>query len=443
MKHHQSQQLRLLFIIMMTSLLCLTTAGTNTASAQIEFEQAPINYSKSIPRDAVAELRKKLENDEIELRYDERGYLTALLDQLAIKPSSQVLVYSQTSFQLRKISPRRPRALYFNDESYVGWVQNGDVIEIMTTDPQLGQVFYTLDQTQTDSPQIVRDQGQCMICHASSRTQNVPGGLVRSVFVNAGGRPHYGSGTFNIDHSSPFEQRWGGWYVTGTHGDMRHLGNLIFKSRPDPVAVDREAGANLTDLSERLDVEPYLTPHSDLVALMVLEHQTQMHNFITAANYENRRAIHYDEMMNKALDRPEGYRSDLTERRISSAGDKLLRYLLFANEFQLTAPVKGSSAFAREFQARSPRDSQGRSLREFDLQTRLFTYPCSYLIDSPAFDGLPNEIKRYVTTRLHEILTEQDESDDFAHLTSADRTAILEILTETKPELWDAISDDE
>lgn len=411
--------------------------STNRASAQMEFEHEPINYSTSSPQDAVTALQSQLDKGEVELRFDEsQGYLASILEALNIKPSSQVLVHSQTSFQLRRISPRRPRALYFNDESYVGWVQGGDVIEIMTTEPHLGQVFYTLDQEQTDRPRILRDQGQCMICHSSSRTQNVPGGLVRSVFVNAGGQPHYGSGTFNIDHSSPFEKRWGGWYVTGTHGDMRHMGNVISKSRLDPENIDREDGANVKDLSDRLDTEPYLTPHSDIVALMVLEHQTQMQNFITAASFENRRAVHHDGVMNSALDRPKSYRSESTQRRIKSAGDKLVRYMLFADEFRLTSPVEGSSPFTEDFQSQGPRDSQGRSLRDFDLKTRMFKYPCSYLIYSPAFDALPSEVKRYVISMLHEILTGKNQNKEFAYLSADDRKAILEILTETKPELW-------
>ncbi len=436
MQHSISRNLASTLVVLI-GIVYASEVSINCASAQMELEQEPINYSTSTPQDAVTKLQARLDGGDLELGFDEgHGYLASLLEALNIKPSSQVLVHSQTSFQLRKISPRRPRALYFNDESYVGWVQGGDVIEIMATDPHLGQVFYTLDQEQTDRPRILRDRGQCMICHSSSRTKNVPGGLVRSVFVNAGGQPHYGSGTFNIDHSSPFEKRWGGWYVTGTHGDMRHMGNVISKSRLDPENIDREAGANVNDLSDRLNTEPYLTPHSDIVALMVLEHQTQMQNFITAASYENRRAVHHDGVMNSALDRPEDFRSESTQRRIKSAGDKLLRYMLFADEFQLTAPVKGSSQFTEQIQSQGPRDSHGRSLRDFDLKTRMFKYPCSYLIYSPAFDALPSEVKRYVTTTLHDILTGSNQSKEFAHLAAEDRKAIFEILTETKPQLW-------
>lgn len=407
------------------------------ALAQTDFEKAPINYGDASTENPVVALQSKMDAGQIILAFDEqRGYLPAVLELLDIPISSQVLVNSKTSFQLRHISPKYPRALYFNEASYIGWVQDGDVLEVMTTDPQRGAVFYTLSQDIDEPPQFVRDQGQCIICHASSRTQGVPGGLVRSAFVDAGGQPHFGSGTFNIDHRSPFDKRWGGWYVTGTHGALRHMGNVVSENKRKPEQLDREAGANVTDLSGRFNVSPYLTPHSDIVALMVLEHQTQMQNFLTLANYESRYTAHSDSIMNAALDRPPEYESESTKRRIAAAGDKLLRYLLFADEFQLTSPVQGTSAFAKEFSRQGPRDHRGRSLRDFDLKTRMFKYPCSYLIYSPLFDQLPQPVKGYVTRRLQEVLTAQEVTDEFAHLSLADRRAIREILAETKPHLW-------
>lgn len=409
-----------------------------SARGQIDFEREPINYATAPTTDPVAELQRKLDDGDIRLRYDqEHGYLPAVLELLDIQPSSQVLVASKTSFQLRQISPRRPRALYFNDHSYVGWVQQGDVVEVMSTDPAQGQIFYTLSQDPDEEPRFVRDRGQCISCHASSRTHGVPGGLVRSAYVAASGQPRYGSGTFTIDHTSPFSERWGGWYVTGTHGDMRHMGNVFSTGSKDPEKLDLEAGANLTSLSKLFDVSRYLTPHSDVVALMVLEHQTQMQNRLARANYESRSAAHHDAIMNTALERPEDYVSESAERRIAAVGDDLLRYMLFVDEFQLTDPIVGTSGFADDFQAKGPRDRRGRSLRDLDLKTRLFKYPCSYLIYSPAFDALPKAVKSYVAVRLGEVLSGRDQSDEFAHLSAKDRKAILEILRETKPKLWD------
>ena len=417
----------------------LASGPLGLATAQIELEREPIRYSETPAQDPVARVQAQLDAGQVQLEYDaKRGYLPSVLKLLDIPASSQVLVHSKTSFQLPRISPQRPRALYFNDEVYVGWVQRGDVIEVMSTDPVQGEIFYTVSQGPGGSPKFIRDRGQCITCHASSHTQGVPGALVRSTFVDARGQPLFGAGTFTIDHRTPISQRWGGWYVSGTHGNMRHMGNVTSTDRDNPESLDRNAGANVTDLSARLDVTPYLTPHSDLVAMMVLEHQSQMHNFLTLASYEARSAAHYDRVMNEALGRPADFVSESTERRVASAGDKLLRYMLFVEEFPLASPVSGTSGFAEQFAQRGPRDSRGRSLRDPDLKTRMFRYPCSFLIYSPSFDRLPTAVRTYVATRLRDVLTGQDQSKEFAHLSTGDRQAILEILRETKPGLWNS-----
>jgi hypothetical protein len=213
------------------------------------------------------------------------------------------------------------------------------------------------------------------------------------------------------------------------------MGNVLATDRSRPEAIDTEAGANRVNLDELVETSPYLNRYSDIIALMVLEHQTQMHNFLTLANYETRRAEHYDSIMAKALGRSDDYRSDSRDRRIAGVADKLVRYMLFEGEFELTAPVSGVSDFADEFSSRGPRDGRGRSLRDFDLQTRLFKYPCSYLIYSPSFDELPPDVKQEVYRRLGEVLAGDDPSGDFDHLSAGTRNAIREILLETKPEV--------
>jgi hypothetical protein len=415
--------------------LVLSTCGD--AFAQLEFEGAPINYATAPVHGPVALLQKKLDDGEASLTWDdEHGWLPSVLEELNVPQSSQLLVFSKTSLQLRRIMPSRPRALYFNDETYIGWVQRGDVVEVSTVDPEQGAIFYTLKQQIAESPKFVRDRGQCLICHASSRTKGVPGHLVRSVYPSRDGQPHFGLGTITTDHTTPFEKRFGGWYVTGTHGEMRHLGNAIANdNRKDPI--DSGPGANLASLSRLFRTAKYLQPTSDLVALMVLEHQSQMHNLITRASFETRRAKHHDAVMNAALKRPDDYISESTGRRIASAAEKLVEYLLFKNEFRLTSSVAGVSEFADEFSSIGPRDSNGRSLRDFDLQTRMFRYPCSFLIYSDAFDSLPAPMLDAVYSRLAKVLNSSieavEEPDTFAHLSHSDRAAIGQILAETKP----------
>jgi hypothetical protein len=403
-----------------------------------DYERAPIDYNNAAVNDPVARLATKMDAGEVTLRYEPgSGYLRSVLEAIEIPISSQTLVFSKTSLQLQRISPSRPRALYFSDDVYVGFCQQGDVLEVAATDARQGAIFYVLEQQANDPPKFVRDKGVCLSCHASSRTQDVPGYLVRSVFADASGRPRFGSGTFLTDHTSDFHDRWGGWYVTGEHGAMRHMGNTICKG--DEQTFDRNPGANQQDLSHYFSTDDYLSPHSDIVALMVLEHQTQMHNAIAAANYETRLALFQCREMNELLDRPADYLSDSTERRIASSVDRVLRYLLMCDEFALTDRVVGSTSFASEFAARGVHDARGRSLRDFDLETRLFKYPCSYLIHSPAFQGLPDEVRHPILSRLSRILTGQDDSGDFQHLTPASRQAIDEILRDTLPE-YDRIS---
>ena len=419
-------------------LFAISSLFANDAYAQLEFENAPINYATDKPTDPVARLQKKIDDGSVQLRFDgDHGYLPSVLKAFDISTESQLLVFSKTSLQIRRISPRTPRALYYNDDVYVGWIPNTDMLEISAVDPALGAVFYTLPQQESDKPSFVRDKGNCLSCHASGRTYGVPGHLVRSVYPNSNGLPHFGLGTYRTNHSSSLKRRWGGWFVTGTHGDHRHMGNAISLDQDEPK-MDTEAGANVTSLEDRTQIDRYLTKHSDIVSLLVLDHQTDMHNFITLANFQTRMAQHHGAIINKALDRPLDFVSESTQRRIKNASEKLVKYLLFVDEAKLSGPIAGTSKFANEFAQLGPFDKQGRSLRQFDLKTRLFKYPCSFLIYSEAFRKMPTPAKEYVYRRLWEILNDIDNKDEtFAHLTKLDRKNIREILVATIDELPD------
>ncbi len=412
----------------------LISLGSLPSWAQTGYERPPIDYLNAEVHDPVAELSAKLEAGEAQLEYsDKHGYLPAVLEALNVPTSSQTLVFSKTSLQLQRISPRRPRALYFSDDVYVGYCQNGDVLELIANDALQGPTFYTLKQDSQQQPRFVRDRGQCLTCHATNRTQGVPGYLVRSVFADRSGQPILGSGTYTTDHTSPMHERWGGWYVTGQHGSMRHMGNRTY-TEDEPRDGDRESGANRQSLDGIVPTDAYLTPHSDLVALMVLEHQTQMHNALTAANFETRMAVHQSYQMNALLEREPDHISESAERRIEAAADKVLEYLLMCDEFQLDDPISGTSGFSQEFTARGVQDAQGRSLRKLNLQSRLFRFPCSYLIYDPAFDGLPDVVRGRILAKLFQILNGSDASERFSHLSAPLRGEILEILQQTKPE---------
>ena len=410
-------------------------SASREANAQFDFEKEPINYGEAESHDRVSKLAKALENGEVQLHYDAaHGWLPDLLKQLNVSVESQVLVFSKTSLQLHKISPRTPRALYFNDDVYVGWCQQGDVVELAATDAELGAVFYTVEQSDETPPRVLRDRGQCLTCHATTRTQSIPGYLIRSVYPDINGRPRTGTRTYVTDHASPFEQRWGGWYVTGSHGAMRHLGNVRANNRLDPEIMDVDAGANQQSLDKLINTAPYLSEHSDMVALLVLEHQTQMHNLIARAAMESRAAAHYDRGINEALGRPIDTVSESTGRRIASASEALVRYLLFADEVEFSSEISGTSKFAEEFAAAGKSDSHGRSLRQLDLTKRLLKYPCSYLIYSPAFESMPAPVMEYVRRRVSEVLTAAMPPEGYERLTQDERTAIVEILQATKPD---------
>lgn len=409
--------------------------GSTAIGQGLSFERPPIDYHNAEVFDPVSILAEKIRSGDTQLAHDPHfGYLKSVLKALDVPVSSQTLVFSKTSLQLHRISKRSPRSLYFNDDVYVGFTQQGDVLEIAATGPRQGATFYTLSQSEHGQPTFVRDRGNCLACHATGRTQNVPGYLVRSVFPDSQGRPRYGRGTFLTDPASAFKDRWGGWYVTGQHGDMRHMGNSTCDD--DATPFDRESGANCIDLSDFIRTENFLSPHSDIVALLVLQHQSQMHNAIAVANYETRQAVFHSNQMNELLEREADHLSQSSERRIHGAAVRVVKHLLMCDEFPLTAKVVGSSDFAKEFRSRGKRDSRGRSLRDFDLQTRVFRYPCSYLIHSQAFDGLPTRVRDQILKQLVTILTSPDRiPDDYQHISSGLRRDILEILRDTQPDI--------
>lgn len=396
----------------------------------VNYEEAPISYSKTTPVNPISRLQKQIDEASCGLAFEKpQGYLKSLLRALDIPESSQVLTFAKTSLQAGLISPSTPRAIYFNDQTHVGYVQDG-LIEIAVADPALGMAFYTLEQLETEKPRFVQATNHCLTCHGAARTRNVPGLQIRSVYPDPKGQPVIAAGSVRTDHTTPMEKRWGGWYVTGRHGTQLHLGNFTLADDKKPKSIDNSSGQNLIDLSTRFDTSTYLTPHSDIVALMVLEHQADTLNLLTIANFEGRYA---DFVRNQRERSPDPAATQkVAETRIAKAGDALVRNLLFCGEAQLKDPVAGTGRFASEFAANTTRDNKGRSLRDFDLQTRLFKYPCSYLIYSDSFAALPLNVKTYVYMRLVSVLSSSDTTDDFSHLSLKDREAILGILLETK-----------
>ena len=377
--------------------------------------------------DPVTELVRKIDQGKVKLEFDEeRGYLPALLRALNLPLSSQMLVFSKTSLQHKYINPQTPRAIFFNDNVYAGYVPDGSLMELSAVDPIRGAIFYTLDQSKGSKPRLVRNE-DCVQCHATPATLGVPGHLVRSVFTRTDGSVAMRAKSFLTDHRSPIEDRWGGWFVSGSLERDQHMGNAFLRDSDDPAAFDRKPGTDMKELRGRFHDDRYLSNHSDAVALMVLEHQVYLHNLLARLQYDSRQ--------HDALEL-----SNIDALPLAAQIDEVIRYILFAEEAPLTGAIKGSSKFAQEFETRGPRDKKGRSLRQFDLKTRMFRYPCSYLIYSEAIAQLPKPVKDKLYRRLAEKLKTPGSAEK---LTAADRLAISEILLDTNPDFavaWRGLS---
>ncbi len=355
--------------------------------------------------DPVADLATRVAQGRARLEFaGPSGYLRSLLDALAVSVDSQILVFAKDSVQRDRIAPHRPRALYFNDSVVVGWVPGG-FIELAAQDPRNGVVFYSLAQQGNAAPAFTR-RFDCLACHYSFATVGVPGMLARS------------AGHFSVDHRLPFTERWGGWYVTGTTGSIPHRGNTdldrLYTAAPSP---DRY---NWASLDGKVESGLYPSVHSDVTALMLFEHQMHLMNLLTRIGWEARVG---------AVD-PAASTVPLDE-----AATEVVDYLLFVDEPPLPEPVRGAAPFAQAFAAKGPFDRRGRTLRQLDLDHRLLRFPCSYLVYSPQFDALPPAARAAIYRRMWQVLSGEERDGRYSRLSAADRSAIIEILRDTKPDL--------
>jgi hypothetical protein len=384
-----------------------------------------IHYSEAPVHNAVARLQQRLDDGTLKLTATPaHGYLESVLAALNIDPDSQGLVFSKTSLQIDVISPATPRAVYFNDDTYVAWVQKTGSLEIVTMDADRGPVFYTLSAADT-RPNLQREAPRCLTCHDSYSELGggVPRFLFESVYEVQGKQLIPDAIAQETSQSTPIAQRWGGWYVTGDDGGTLHLGNIQTPVSSLPVSLDEVRRGTLKSLSSLLDTSPYLRDTSDAVALLVLEHQITVHNQIIRVNYKSRT------LLNRELpgSDPTALRWSQLPTPVQTRLDAMLRSLVEALLMSDAAPlpnkVAGSNGYVQWFQDQGPKDSRGRSLRELELHSRTFRYPLSYLIYSEGFDALPLFVRDRVYARLAQALH-----------ASVDGQAAFEILLATKPE---------
>ena len=380
------------------------------------FNEAPHNYYSREPRDAFSRFLTRLGSGEVQLDAgSDKAQLVSLLAALDVPVSSQLLVYSATSFQGGLIRPENPRALYFNDEVYVGYVPGGR-FEVAAIDPDLGPVFRIFRPVQNGRPEITRSE-RCMNCHAGRTSHQVPGLVAESVICTGTGATLDGFRREQVGHTIPLNLRLGGWHVTGAHEHGDHLGNLMGEAAPGGYRRLPDAPGSLFNWAN------YPARTSDLLPHLLHEHQLGFHNLVTLGVYRTRDAL------------DAGHGAIRTEDRstLEDLARQLTRYLLFAGEAALpTGGVQPDADYLRDFLARRIATASGASLRDLDLHTHLLRYRCSYMIHTASFTALPAEFKSLVLANLTAALREENGAPDFAYIPTAEKRAIRTILRETK-----------
>jgi len=385
-----------------------------------------INYATAPVNNAVEDVNRQIQAGTVRLAFEGRaGYLRSALEALRIPVDSQLLVFSRASLQGKQINEQNPRAIFFNDRLALGWVRGGDLLEVAAHDERSGIVFYTLDQRADSGAEPPRFKRAfiCLGCHMAGDTLGVPGFLMFSTT-----RPEPAQG-FSlprfVDQTDSLERRFGGWFVTGSAGKAKHMGN-------EASALDSRASRELTSVEGLFDADGYRTLSSDIVAHLVFTHQIGMTNLLTRAGWQARVA-------DPALHPPYTAAPGEEERialMMKGVASEVVDYLLFVDEAPLNDRVHGQSGFAERFAATGPRDRRGRSLYELELNRRVMKYPCSYLIYSPAFDALPPRAKEPIYRRLWEVLSGDERDARYQKaLSRIDRQAIVEILRDTKKDL--------
>lgn len=384
-----------------------------------DFDGPPHNYRTRVPRDRFTRAMETLESDPRLDRSSEKAFLTSFLKILNIPASSQTLVFSTTSLQLRFISPANPRAIYFNEDIYVGYIPGGR-IEVVALDPELGAIFYIFDIPKAPEKIRFERSERCMNCHAGEDTGHVPGLVIKSVVPGPGGGTLDAFRSGRSGHGIPFSERLGGWHVTGRHGITNHWGNLTGRY----VAGRIETFPNPP--GSRFPCAKYPVETSDVLAHLLHEHQAGFVNRVVEAGYRARTALFI----------AGGKLTPSQTAELDEQARIIVRYLLFTEEVPLPGGgVEPDPAFKADFLRERRATAEGLSLKDLDLTTRLFKHRCSYMIYSAVFEGLPVEMKSRIHGRLQTVLQDANRDPDSAHLPVAERRAIRAILQATLKDL--------
>jgi hypothetical protein len=401
-------------------LACVFPCAAQTRAQEVrDFKAAPHSYWDHPPKDAATAFLAKVAAGEIKIdASSEHSFVRGILDALKVPVSSQLLVYSATSMQSERINPRNPRALYYNEDVYVGVVPGGRV-EMIGVDPEMGGVFYLFDPPRAGLPPRAERSTRCFNCHAGNATDRVPGFISESVapIISGASYESYRRDDSGQGHQIPLAIRFGGWHVTSAKSFGDTKANLFANNNGGGVKIVK------IKPGEMWDIEKHLLPTSDILSHLVHEHQIGFDNRVFQASYLAR------EIAAKG-----GTPSAADQEKLNVKARDIVRYVLFADEAKLPpGGIEGDAQFAADF-AKTRRASQaGLSLKDFDLRTRIFKHRCSYMIHTPQWSAMPPLIKDRVYAGMKTALSGRHK--DFAYLPAQERLAIVGILRETLDDL--------
>ncbi|MBK8094005.1 MAG: hypothetical protein IPK32_19045 [Verrucomicrobiaceae bacterium] len=406
--------------------ICLLTAttllrGVDRDYRVIDFRAEPHNYATWQPKDRFAELLQRVEKGEVTLdTTDDQSMLRSLLTALKIPVSSQLLLFSASSLHSEIINPRNPRALFFNEDTYVGYVPGG-VLEVAAADPERGPIFYVFDRMQPGGPMPRLERGtKCFNCHGGVATKGLPGLIAESLLVSQAGSSLETYRRDEQGHHIPLENRFGGWHLTGGHHISGHRANVY--------GLTRNGRTEKQDVipGQTWALEKHLLPTSDILPHLIHEHQIGFENRLVRGIYTVRQLKHERKGMLG--------NTELTE--IDTWAQEFARYVLFADEAKFpSSGIQGDSVYAKAFQEDRRASKRGLALKDLDMKTRIFKHRCSYMLYTDTWKHAPKELKDRVYFRMAEGLRDAQPNPALAHLSIEERRAIREILKDTMTDL--------
>lgn len=372
--------------------------GAVAESDPVSFADAPHSYWERKSEDRLQRFMNEVQAGRALVdASSDRAFFQSVLKGLNVPESSQMVVFSATSFQSGIVNPRSPRAIYFNEDTSVGFIPGGR-LEVASFDPHGGMMFYIFDRPRAEGVPAFGRSKSCMNCHTDTMSSGRPGHVINSVAVWWDGSTQETYRYDEVGHHVPMDVRFGGWHLTGTYLMAKSHANLVGNLTPSGFKGEKNAPGDHADLTR------YPRATSDILVQLVHEHQCGFTNRVIAAIYDHR-------------EKP----GDAAAAQ--KAAESLAEYVLFKKEAPLPKGLAGDPDFVRDFQAAAP----GSPLRQFDLRTRIFKTRCSYMIQTPIWQALPGDVRNRAEALLRAAVAEKP-SPLGAHLSPEERAEIRPLL---------------